>query len=154
MMAKGLYPFLLVTLLLGLTPSITPAEVRIPGRVFEMSRYDFKETVSRIKEAIEGHRMIVVFVADQQAMLAMVGVQARGMQTIEFFHPRYGKVIYEKDRRAGIEAPLRIAVVEIDKGTMISYYRPSFIFGKYPKLKRLGEELDRVVGEIVSSVTK
>lgn len=124
------------------------------GRVMGMSKYGFDETVSRLKQAIEGQQMVVVFTADHQAMLEMVGLKTKGMLGIEFFHPRYGKVIVQNDHAAGIEIPMRLVVMEDAMGTMISYYRPSYIFGKYPKLKQLGEELDRVLGAIQAVVTK
>lgn len=124
------------------------------GRVMAMSKYGFDDTVSKLKQAIEGQQMMVVFTADHQAMLEMVGLKTKGMVGIEFFHPRYGKVIVQNDHRAGIETPLRIVVMEGDMGTMISYYKPSYTFGKYPKLKQLGEELDRVLESIQAAVTR
>lgn len=124
------------------------------GRVMAMSKYGFDETISKLKQAIEGQQMMVVFTTDHQAMLRMVGLETKGMVGIEFFHPRYGRVIVENDHRAGIEIPLRLVVMEGEKGTMISYYKPSYTFGRYPKLKRLGEELDRVLESIQAAITR
>jgi len=124
------------------------------GRAMAKSKYPFDETVSRLKQAIEGQQMMVVFTADHQAMLQMVGLQTKGMLGIEFFHPRYGKTIVENDHAAGIETPLRLVVMEGDMGTMITYYKPSHIFAKYPRLKALGEELDAVLARITEAVTK
>lgn len=124
------------------------------GRAMAKSKYAFDETVSRLKQAIEGQQMMVVFTADHQAMLEMVGLKTKGMLGIEFFHPRYGKVIAENDHTAGIEIPLRLMVMEGDMGTMISYYKPSYVFARYPKLKTLGEELDATVKKIERAVTE
>lgn len=124
------------------------------GRVMAMSKYGFDETVSKLKQAIEGQQMMVVFTADHQAMLRMVGLETKGMVGIEFFHPRYGKVIVQNDHMAGIEIPFRLVVMEGEMGTMISFYKPSYTFGKYPKLKKLGEELDRVLDSIQAAVAK
>lgn len=124
------------------------------GRVMAKSKYGFDETVSRIKQAIEGQQMMVVFTADHQAMLQMVGLQTKGMLGIEFFHPRYGKAIVENDHAAGIEIPFRLVVMEGDMGTMLSYYKPSHVFARYPKLKALGEELDTVLDRIVETAAK
>ncbi|WP_447973847.1 DUF302 domain-containing protein [Nitrospira sp. Kam-Ns4a] len=123
-------------------------------RVMMMSKYSFQDTVSRIKQAIEAQNMMVVFTADHQAMLKMVGLDTKGMLTIEFFHPRYGKVVYENDHAAGIEMPLRLVVMEGAMGTMVTYRKPSQTFRKYPKLDNLGQELDGVIETIVSTVTK
>lgn len=124
------------------------------GRVMAMSKYSFDETVSRLKRAIEEQGLMVVFTADHQAMLRMVGLETKGMQGIEFFHPKYGKVIAQTDHRAGLEIPLRLVVMEGDMGTMISYDKPSYTFSKYPKLKELGQELDGVLAKIAQGVTK
>ncbi len=129
-------------------------EKMLPGRVMAMSKYSFDETVSRVKQAIEGQQMMVVFSADHQAMLQMVGLQTKGMVGIEFFHPRYGKVIVENDHAAGLEIPLRLVIMEGDMGTMLTYQKPSHTFSKYPRLKNLGEELDGVLATIAASVSK
>ncbi|MBI4169820.1 MAG: DUF302 domain-containing protein [Acidobacteria bacterium] len=124
------------------------------GRVMAKSKYAFDETVSKVKQAIEGQQMMVVFTADHQAMLQMVGLKTKGTLGIEFFHPRYGKVIAENDHAAGIEIPFRLMVMEGDMGTMISYYKPSYVLAKYPKLQALGQELDGVVKKIEQAVTE
>lgn len=122
------------------------------GRLMVPSKYNFNETVSRLKQAIGQQNMMVVAEADHQAMLSMVGTQSKGMLTIEFFHPRYGKVIFENNRAAGIEVPLRLVVMEGDMGTMVSYNKPSHIFGKYKGLEGLGAELDGVLERITAAV--
>jgi len=124
------------------------------GRVMAKSKYPFDETVSRLKQAIEGENLMVIHSIDQQAMLRMVGVEAKGMQSILFFHPQYGRMIYQTDRLAGIEPPLKIVVMEGDMGTMITYYKPSYLFRKYQGLARLGDELDGVLARITEAVTK
>lgn len=124
------------------------------GRVMAPSRLDFNQTVSRLKQAIAEQNMMVVTDIDHQSMLSMVGVQTSGMLTIEFFHPRYGKVIFENNRAAGIEIPLRLVVMEGDMGTMVSYNRPSHIFGSYRGLEALGRDLNGALDRIVASVAR
>jgi len=147
-------------LVLGLALAAQPGEKKakempaMKGRIMAMSKYPFNETVSQLKRAIEEQGLMVVFTADHQAMLQMVGMQTKGMQGIEFFHPKYGKVIAQNDHMAGIEIPFRLMVMEGDMGTMLSYDKPSHVFGKYPKLKALGRELDGVVEKIAQAVTK
>lgn len=126
----------------------------LPDRVMGMSRYGFQETVTELQKAIEAQGMMVVQRINHQAMLAMVGVRTKGMMTLEFFHPKYGKVLFENDHRAGIEIPLRIVVMEGDMGVMFTYRKPSIVFGLYPRLKSLGEELDGVLAKIASAVAK
>ncbi|WP_447973846.1 DUF302 domain-containing protein [Nitrospira sp. Kam-Ns4a] len=129
-------------------------EMKYPDRRFVVSAYPFDETVSRVKRAIEAKQMMVVFTADHQAMLSMVGVNAKGMLGIEFFHPRYGKVIMQNDHAAGIEIPLRLVVMETPDGkAMLSYYKPSIIFANYKGLGGMARELDGVYDAIVAAVS-
>lgn len=125
------------------------------GRAMVMSKHPYNDTVSKLKQAIADQEMMVLFTADHQEMLKMVGLDTKPMLTIEFFHPRYGKKIYENDGRAAIEIPLRLVLMENQEGmVMVSYNKPSYVFSKYPKLKDLGTELDGVYDKIVASVTK
>ncbi|MBI4545626.1 MAG: DUF302 domain-containing protein [Gemmatimonadetes bacterium] len=124
------------------------------GRAMGMSKYGFSETVSRVKQAITDQDLMVVFTADHQAMLSMVGKQSKGMLAIEFFHPRYGKTIFETNHAAGLEIPLRLVVMEGDMGTMLSYEKPSYTFARYKGLEGLGQALDGVLQTIVASVAK
>lgn len=124
-------------------------------RVMAMSKYSFQDTVSRVKQTIESKEMMVVFTADHQAMLSMVGLNTKGMQGIEFFHPRYGKQIMQNDHAAGIEIPLRLVVMETPDGkAMLSYYKPSSTFAKYKGLEGMARELDGVYDAIVAAVSR
>lgn len=132
-----------------------PGGMPLPeGRVMLPSKLDFNQTVSRLKQAIGEQNLMLVTDIDHQSMLSMAGVQTKGMLTIEFFHPRYGKVIFENNRAAGIEIPLRLVVMEGDMGTMVSYNKPSYVFGRYRGLEALGSDLDGVLDQIVATVKK
>lgn len=124
-------------------------------RAMAMSKYSFQDTVSRVKQTIESKGMMVVFTADHQAMLSMVGMNTKGMLGVEFFHPRYGKAIMQNDHAAGIEIPLRLVVMETPDGkAMLSYYKPSSVFAKYKGLEGMAAELDGVYDAIVAAVSR
>lgn len=167
-------PVGLLILLLGMTAFITGCETMpcpSPGvsmgmsasgamampkdRVMAMSKYSFQDTVSRIKQTIESKEIMVVFTADHQAMLSMVGMNTKGMLGVEFFHPRYGKMVMQNDHAAGIEIPLRLVVMETPDGkAMLSYYKPSSVFVKYKGLEGMAAELDGVYDAIVAAVSR
>lgn len=154
-MLKKIFTLLFVGFFLTLMPTFSAAaEEMLPDRVMSMSRYGFSETVKEIQKAIEAQGMMVVQKVDHQAMLSMVGMKTKGMLTLEFFHPKYGKILFENDHRAGIEIPLRIVVMDGDMGTMFVYRKPSVTFAQYPNLKPLGEELDGVLEKIAQAVMK
>jgi uncharacterized protein (DUF302 family) len=125
----------------------------IKGRVMGMSKYNFDDTVGKVKDAISAHNMMVLFTADHQQMLSMVGVTTPPMETLEFFSPQYGKAIYEGDMAGALAIPLRIVIMQNDQGkVMYSYDKPSYLFARFSKLAGLGQQLDQVMDEIVSQV--
>lgn len=146
----------LIVVLSGARVATAQMQMKVPeDQVMAMSKYSFDETISKVKRAIEGQNMMILYTADMQQMLKMVGLETKGMQTIIFFHPRYGKEIYTKARMAGIEPPLKVTIMENDQGkTVLRYRKPSAIFAPYAPLKDLGKELDDVLGEIQAAVTQ
>ena len=118
-----------------------------------MSKYDFDETVSKVKTAIEAHQMMVMFTADHQQMLSMVGLTTPPMETLEFFSPRYGKTVYEEDMGGALAIPLRIVIMQNEQGkVMYAYDKPSYLLARFSKLADLGQQLDQVMDEIAGSV--
>lgn len=114
----------------------------------------FENTVTKLKKAITASKLVVVKEVPYSKMIAMVGVKAEKTVGLEVFHPRYGKVIYEANKDAMIEAPLRILVRDQGGEVMIRYRKPSAVFASYSGLSRLGQELDTVFDKIVTSVAK
>lgn len=136
-----------------LSGNVAAQQMKVPkNRGMVMSKYGYDETLSTIKAAIEAQGLMVLFTADHQQMLKMVGVNANPMATVEFFHPRYGKQIFEANRDAAAEVPLRIMVMEGPMGAMVSWVKPSATIGKYKGLQGLGSELDATLQKIAESV--
>ena len=86
-------------------------------------------------------------------MLKMVGVKADKSVGFEIFHPRYGKVIYSKDKNAMLEAPMRILVREAGSKVLVRYRKPSMSLAGYSGLSALGKELDTLFSNIVATAT-
>ena len=114
----------------------------------------FENTVTKLKKAITASKLVVVKDVPYSKMIAMVGVKAEKTVGLEIFQPRFGKVIYETNKDAMIEAPLRILVRDQGGEVMIRYRKPSAVFASYSGLSGLGQELDAVFDKIVTSVAK
>jgi len=84
-------------------------------------------------------------------MLSMVGVKSEKTLGIEIFHPRYGKILYSKNKDAMLEAPLRILVRDEGGEVSIRYRKPSATFAEYSGLSEVGAQLDAVFAKIVAS---
>ena len=122
--------------------------------VTQRSAYDFDETLSRIRRAIEAENLMVVHEINPQQMLRMVGVRTGGMRQVLFFHPRYMKQIMETNRNAGIEPPLKVLVMESPNGVMVRYEDPVHQFQVYRGLGALSEELRGIFERVVAAVAK
>ncbi len=117
------------------------------------SQYAFDDTVAMLKGAIEGENLMVIKEIDAQKMLRMVGVKTKGIKQVFFFHPRFMKRIMSANPHATIEPPLKIAVMETPKGTVIvKYIKPTYLFGRYDGVEAIGNELEALLVKIVTNV--
>jgi len=127
-----------------------PAMAASGDFVTKMVTGSFAKTVTKLKKAITGAKPVIVKEVPFTAMLAMVGTKAEKMKGFEVFHPRYGKVIYNNDKNAFVEAPLRIFVQDQGGKVMIRYRKPSAVFAGYSGLSKLGKGLDGLFAKIVA----
>jgi len=114
----------------------------------------FDKVVTNLKREITGHQLVIVKEVPYQQMVKMVGVNAEPIMGFEIFHPRYGKVLYETDVSAFIDAPLRILVRSSSDEVVLEYRKPSAVFASYSGLSELGKDLDQVFASIVEGVAK
>lgn len=123
--------------------------------VITKSIYDFSDTVELLKASIEAQNLMVINEVDPQKMLRLVGVKTAGMRQIFFFHPRYMKRIFETNKQASIEPPLKIVVMEMPNGkVMVRYIKPSYKFDPYNGLNDLATELDELMAVVANSISK
>ena len=124
-------------------------------RIVIRSNYTYIDTVTRIKATIESKDLLIISNVDHQELVKLVGLKTGGMLGIEFFHPRYGKVIAKNDGAAALEMPFRVLVMEANDGkVLVTFYRASSVLAPYKGLGGLGRELDGVLDDIVTSITK
>ena len=114
----------------------------------------YAKVVTNLKRQITAKKLVIVKQVPMQQMLAMVGVKTEKMASFEIFHPRYGKVLYQTNKSAMKEAPLRIFVREDGANVTLEYRKPSAVFASYSGLDALGKELDSVFADIVAKVAK
>lgn len=63
------------------------------------------------------------------------------------------KQIMDTNPHATIEPPLKIAVMETPKGTVIvKYIKPTSLFGRYDSVDSIGSELEALMAKIVANV--
>lgn len=121
------------------------------------SSKSFTDTVAGIKGAIKKKGVAIIFEANHQNMISMVGGSTTPSVAIGFAKPQLGQKLLSLEPLAGIEMPMRIAVRELADGKVyVIYYKPSYLFSHYnnPKLKELGMKMDKMIGMFAKAGTQ
>ena len=135
----------------GATPAIA-ADYPYPGTVTVPTPHKFDTVLQRLKKAISDNRMGLVAQASASRGASSRGVTIPGNAVLEVFRNDYAVRMLEASVPAGIEAPLRIYVIEnADKTATIIYRRPTAVFTPYgnAKLDAMARELDPIFEKIV-----
>lgn len=139
--------------------SATPLDYAVDASTVEgqwavRSRFDFEETIARLKHAIAAHELLLISEIDPQKILMSAGMQLRPARQLLFFHPRYMKRLLQGDARAVPEVPLKIVVLEAENHSVIVRgAETTHSFAAYPALADLARKLDIVRSQIVSNVS-
>ena len=116
------------------------------------SAYGFAETVSRLERSIETNKLGLVARASASAGAAARGVQIPGNIVLMVFRNDYAVRVLAASVPAGIEAPIRIYVIEdADAKASVTYRTPSAVFAPYgnTQLDAMARELDPIFDRIV-----
>ncbi|WP_066719119.1 DUF302 domain-containing protein [Methylobacterium sp. CCH7-A2] len=117
------------------------------------SAASFATLEARTQEAIKSAGMNVVARASASDGAKSRGVTIRGDVVLGIFRNDFAVRMLEANIDAGIEAPVRLHLVEEPDGTSsIRYHLPSTVFGRYDgeAIKALGRELDPIFEKIVA----
>lgn len=145
-------PFVALVLIVNAAAPTIGAEYPYPGTVTTPSSHQFDDLLKRLEQAISDNRMGLVAQASASRGAASRGVKIPGNAVIEVFRNDFAVRMLEASVPAGIEAPLRIYVIEnADKTATIIYRRPTAVFAPYgnAKLDALARELDPIFEKIV-----
>lgn len=134
--------------------SLPPAFAAGDDMVTVTAKGNFDATVTELKKAITANQLALIKEIPFQQMLGMAGVKSEPLMSFEIFHPRYGKAIYENDKKAFIVVPLRIVVHEQGGKVVLSYRKPSAAFAGYSGLSKMATELDGVFGNVAKAAAK
>lgn len=133
-------------------PSLTQAEMPLPGTRTIPTTHSFEVLVSRVEKAVADHKMGLVSQASASRGAAARGVKIPGNAVLMVFRNDYAVRMLKASVPAGIEAPLRIYVTETPDGrASLTYREPSAVFAPYrsPALDEMARELDAVFRNIV-----
>lgn len=87
--------------------------------------------VAKLVAAIAAAPLALVAHINGQANAAKRGIAVPPDQILEVFRPDLAARVWEADKRAGIEIPLRIHVYEADGRAVVAHRPPSEVFARY-----------------------
>jgi uncharacterized protein (DUF302 family) len=114
----------------------------------------FTEVLWRLREAIEAADFWILQEINSQMLLKRGGYAAAPVRQLMFFHPRFMARILEADSAALLEAPLKIAILELPDGIMqVRWTDPAAAFARYDSvpIADLGRELSAACEEITAA---
>ena len=121
------------------------------------SNHSFDDTVAKLRATIKEKKLAIIYEANHKNMIAMVGLESKSSINIGFASPQMGNKALSAEPKAAVEMPMRAAVREMDSGDIVViYYQPSYLFSHYnnPKLDKVGQMADKMVGSIVKAATE
>ena len=122
----------------------------IPGtktEAFQLTRTTsrpFQQVLDSIRNEISAAGMKVLHEIDPQAALQGFGHNIGGARLVFFFHPNLLHRLLETDWTAIVEAPPKLALLELPGGTVtLRMANPAGAFARYgnPALTAFGQEL-------------
>ena len=116
---------------------------------------DVDNTVAKLSEAIQAVPMGLVAHINGQANAAKRGLTVPADQILEVFRPDFAIRVWQADKRAGIDIPLRIHVYEAEGKTYVAMRSPVDVFAPYGNagLDKLAIELTAIFDNIFASLT-
>lgn len=114
----------------------------------------FSEYIKNLKTAIGENKMGVVGEACATCGAKAIGIEIPENRVVMIFNPYFAVRMLKASIPAGVEAPLRLYVIETKSGTaQLSYKKPSLVFAPYENkdLNAMAMELDVIFEQIISS---
>lgn len=111
-------------------------------------------TVAKLIEAVNGVPMGLVAHINGQANAAKRGLTVPADQILEVFRPDFAIRVWQADKTAGIDIPLRIHIYEAAGRTIVAFRTAREVFAPYanPALDAIAAELDPIFAGILGSL--
>ena len=147
-------PLLAILVILLTTQARAAGPAPYPGTEIVDTGQPFGAYVEKLVAAVRSNGMGLVAQACASCGADSIGIDIPGNRVVMFFHPRFAVRMLEASVAAGVEAPLRLYIVELADGTArLSYRPPSHVFAPYavPALDEMARELDAILAGIVAA---
>lgn len=115
---------------------------------------DLATAVAKLMEAVNSVPMGLVAHINGQANAAKRGLTVPADQILEVFRPDFAVRVWQADKAAGIDIPLRIHIYEAAGRTVVAFRTAREVFAPYanPALDAIAAELDPIFAGILGSL--
>ena len=115
---------------------------------------DVDASAARLIDAIGAVPMGLVAHINGQANAAKRGITVPADQILEVFRPDFAVRVWQADKRAGIEIPLRIHLYAVADYTVVAMRSPVEVFAAYanPQLDAIAAELVPIFDTILAAL--
>ena len=133
-----------------------PGDFPYDGVIRIDTPHEFDTLWSRLETAVEDHDMLLIARASASRGAAARGVEIPGNGVFGVYRPDFAVRMLDASVAAGIEAPLRYYLIEVEDGTTALIYRePTAVFAPYDSadLDAMAAELDEIFASIAAQAT-
>jgi uncharacterized protein (DUF302 family) len=115
---------------------------------------DVDKAAALLQEAIAAYPMGLVAHINGQANAAKKGITVPADQLLEVFRPDFAIRVWQAEKAAGIDIPLRIHLYDLDGQTHILFRTPQEVFAPYNNaaLMTIAEELTPIFDTILAAL--
>lgn len=85
------------------------------------SRYDFNDTVARLKQAITGKNMLIFAEINHQQAAQDVGLTMQPATVLVFGTPKAGTPLMVKDPSFALQLPLKVLITKVDGKVVVAF---------------------------------
>ncbi|MBI3049067.1 MAG: DUF302 domain-containing protein [Acidobacteria bacterium] len=153
------YPWLTAGLAVAVIAMSSPAlaqQIKVSQTIVEkVINQPYAQAVAKIEAAIKGARFMIIGEPNYQQMQRMVGRERRAAKAYFIFRPDLGTPVFDNDFNAAMEIPIKILIYEADSNrTIVRYKLPSSALADYRGLGSFGNDLDKMLDNIVTAASK
>ncbi|MEH6404904.1 MAG: DUF302 domain-containing protein [Sneathiella sp.] len=148
--------FAVCVVFLSLNKPVLAGDEMKPTQIYK-SNLEFSAFLVELKAAIKQEKMGVIAEACADCGARSIGVEIPGNRVVMIFNPHFAVRMLKANVEAGVEAPLRLYVIETASGSQLSYRKPSDVFAPYSSsgdLAKMAKELDLILERIAKSATQ
>ncbi len=129
--------------------AVTKAE---DGIVKVKSAYSLTDTIARLKQDIAAKGIMFFSEIDQIELASNAGITIRPSTLLVFGNPPLGMLFLKADANAGLDWPVRLLVIQDEKGDVYAVYTD---FGWIAKRHNItdGTEAFQTAAKVIASIT-